>query len=183
MVSEDNLIDLSPIGMNFYVKKTAADTGGESLELEWEVFPGMEGTPIHIHPHAFESYRMLEGEMEFYVDGEWMTLTAGEEVKVEKGIPHTFRNASEAPARVYNIHSPALKMQDYFQELENLAHSGTINAPEVDLKAVLHLSVLMTRYPEEILQVVPPPPVVKVMAFIGRLLGYEKNLLSSNGKV
>ena len=114
--------------------------------------------------------------------GCWQTLTVGEEATVEKGIPHTFRNASQAPIRVYNVHSPALKMQEYFQDLEKLVHIETLDPQKMDLKAVLYLSVLMTRYPEEIVQVKPPSPVISLLGFVGRLLGYEKPLLSPNGK-
>ncbi len=183
MAAQNNLIDLSPVGLNFHIKKTAADTNGEALELEWEVFPGHQGTPVHTHPHASESYRVLEGEMEVYVDGEWSTLSAGESATVEKGIPHTFRNLSETTARVRNIHSPAFNMQDYFEELETLVHSGALNPPDIDLKAILHLSLLMTLYPQEIRQVVPPPPVVSLLAFIARILGYKQNIRPTNGTV
>lgn len=182
MAVQKSLIDLSPVGMNFYIKKTAADTNGEALELEWEVFPGQKGTPVHTHPHASESYQVLEGEMEVYVDGEWRTLTAGESATVEKGIPHTFRNLSDTTARVLNIHSPALKMQDYFEELETLVHSGALNPPDLDLKSIMHLCLLMTIYPQEIRQVVPPPPVVSLLAVLARILGYKKNIRPTNGK-
>ena len=103
-----DVLDLSPIGAIFHVTKTAKETQGGSFEMEWELFPKTGGTPVHIHPHATESYEVLAGELELYVDGTWRRLSAGEAASVDPGIPHTFRNASDAPAHVYNTHAPAM---------------------------------------------------------------------------
>lgn len=39
------------------------------------------GTPIHIHPHALETYEVLEGRFDAYVDGIWKTYQAGEKAE------------------------------------------------------------------------------------------------------
>lgn len=41
---------MTPIGMIFHIKKTPAETNGQSLEMEWELLPKADGSPVHIHP-------------------------------------------------------------------------------------------------------------------------------------
>lgn len=86
--------------MVFHVIKTYEDTRGKSLEMEWEQLPGADGTPLNIHPTAEETYRVLEGQVEINVNGKWILLQAGEELRGKAGVTHTFRNATEKYARV-----------------------------------------------------------------------------------
>jgi len=67
MVTKNQILDMSPLGMIFTVLKTGNDTGGRSLDLHWELLPGcnMKDPLVHIHPHALETYEVLEGEMEY----------------------------------------------------------------------------------------------------------------------
>jgi len=37
--------------MMMQVTKTAEETKGESLEMEWTLLPHQSGTPVHIHPN------------------------------------------------------------------------------------------------------------------------------------
>ncbi|MEX2584263.1 MAG: cupin domain-containing protein [Gemmatimonadota bacterium] len=173
MLRAGDVLDLGPLGATFHIKKTAVETEGRSFEMEWELGPRTGGTPIHIHPHASESYEVLQGEFELYVDGAWSTLSVGERVVVNPGVPHTFRNASEVPARVYNTHAPAMRFGEYFEGLHRIANSGVISSQRITPRAILYLSVLMTSFKEEIRSVSPPHLLMKVFALIGRLLGYR----------
>src|SRR3954470_17195851 len=104
MQTANRTLDMTQIGMVFHIVKTPADTKGESLEMEWELLPGADGTPLHIHPNAEDSYRVIEGEFEVNVNGTWQLLQQGEELTVAKGTPHTFRNPATSITRVYNTH-------------------------------------------------------------------------------
>ncbi len=172
-----DVLDLSPIGAIFHVKKTAQETQGRSFEMEWELFPNTGGTPVHIHPHATESYEVLAGELDLYVHDSWTRVSKGEKASVAPGVPHTFRNASDAPARVYNTHAPAMRYGEYFEGIHRVVHSGAIPAGRMTLKAMLYLSVLMTTYEEEIRSVKPPHALMRVLAFVARSVGYRLPLL------
>lgn len=173
MLQAGDILDLTPIGAIFRIRKTSADTQGASFEMEWELAPHTGGTPIHIHPHATESYEVLEGELDVYVAGTWRTLSAGEEVSVPAGVAHTFRNASDSPARVYNTHAPALQFGEYFEGLHRVVNTGAIRDGRITARAILHLSVLMTSFRDEIRSVRPPHAVMSVMALAGKVLGYR----------
>lgn len=173
MLKSGNVLDLGPLGAKFTIKKTAAETEGQSFEMEWELDPKTGGTPIHIHPHATETYEVLEGNLDLYVDGTWRTLTAGERLTVEKGVPHTFRNGTAAPARVYNTHAPALRYSEYFEGLCSIVDRGILSAKGITPKAILHLAILMTTYKDEIISVRPPNALMRLFGLFGRALGYR----------
>lgn len=173
MIRAGEVLDLSPIGAIFHVRSTADETGGGSFEMEWELAPRSGGTPIHIHPQATESYEVLEGELDLYVEGKWRTLAAGESASVDPGVPHTFRNATDAPTRVYNIHAPAMRFGDYFGTLHRVVNSGAVQPGRMTPKAMLYLAVVMVSFRDEIRSVSPPDALMRAFAFVGRLLGYR----------
>lgn len=173
MLRAGDVLDLGPVGATFHIVKTAAETEGRALEMEWELAPHTGGTPVHIHPDATESYEVLEGKLDLYVDGTWRTLSAGERASVDPGVAHTFRNGSDSPTRVYNTHAPAMRFGEYFEALQRVVNSGAIQGGRITPKAVLHLSVLMTSFKDEIQSVSPPHGVMRAFALVGRLLGYR----------
>ncbi|CAN5675033.1 hypothetical protein BH23GEM7_BH23GEM7_19350 [soil metagenome] len=173
MLKAGDVLTLDPLGMTLHIKGTAAETKGQSLEMEWELAPRTGGTPVHIHPHAAETYEVLAGEFDVYVAGAWRTLTAGERVRVEAGVPHTFRNASDERTRIYNAHEPAMRYGEYFEGLNKVANSGVIASARMTPRAILYLAVLMTSYEEEIRSVKPPHAVMRVLGAVGRLLGFR----------
>jgi quercetin dioxygenase-like cupin family protein len=168
-----DVLDLSSIGAIVHVKKTSKETQGRSFEMEWELFPNTGGTPVHIHPHATESYEVLAGELDLYVDGSWTRVSAGGKASVAPGVPHTFRNASDAPTRVYNTHAPAMRYGEYFEGLHRVVRSCAVPAGRLTLKAMLYLSVLMTTYEEEIRCIKPPHALMRILALVARSLRYR----------
>lgn len=168
-----DVLDLSPIGAVFHVRKTADDTAGRALEMEWVLAPRSAGTPVHVHPSATESYTVLEGELDLYVNGVWRTLTVGESASVEPGVAHTFRNAAGFSARVYNTHAPAMRFGEYFETLHRVVSSGVVPSGRMTFRAMLYLSMVMASFEDEILSRRPPQIVVKGLAQLARLAGYR----------
>ncbi len=162
--------------MKFYIKKTAAETNGQSFEMDIELVPQTEAGIIHIHPQAIESYEVLQGKFDVYINGNWKTLSVGEKAVVEKGGPHTFRNASNETTRVYNTHQPAMRFDQFFEALYKLANSGVSKSTrrrQLTFKDILYVSVVYTSYEDEIQSVRPPYALLQVFGFVGRLLGYK----------
>ena len=172
MLTPNQTLDMRPIGLIFHIIKTPEQTNGQSLEMEWELLDKAEGTPVHIHPSANETYKVLEGQLEVSINGHWKMLKEGEELTVIKGVPHTFRNGINGITRVYNIHSPGMHFDNYFEALSNVVaklSSGGKEKLKMNLNAITHLSVLMKKYKEEVVSVNPPNFVVSIMNIIGKL--------------
>lgn len=175
MLKAGDVLDFGPPGKktSMTVRKVASETNGQSFEMEMEMDPQTGGPPVHLHPRAIETYEVLQGKFDVYVKDAWKTLSTGEKVALERGVPHTFRNTSDETTRVYNTHQPALNYNGYFEGLHKMAKSGVGTASQMTFKAMLYQAVLMTRYQDENRLVNPPYPVMQVFGFIGRLLGYK----------
>jgi mannose-6-phosphate isomerase-like protein (cupin superfamily) len=173
MLKTNQLLDLAPIGAKFTVRKTSADTNGKSFDMEWELEPNTLGAPVHIHPDAIETYNIIEGEMAVFIKDKWITARQGEKIIVEKGVPHTYKNLTEKVVKLYNTHEPAMLFSDFFEGLGKLCDSGVIKNRKMDLNAIISMSVLWTKYPNEIKSVKPPFFVMKIMSLIGKLKGIK----------
>jgi mannose-6-phosphate isomerase-like protein (cupin superfamily) len=165
-------LDLAPMGFSLAIRRTGADTGGQAFEMEMALAPRSGGTPIHVHPTALETYEVLSGTFEVYIDGAWKVVKAGERVGVPRGMPHSFRNPGGQPARVYNTHKPALRFADYFEGLWRIAESGMVKPGVKNWQTILALSALMSAYPDEFRSVSPPNPLVRLLGAFGGWLGY-----------
>jgi mannose-6-phosphate isomerase-like protein (cupin superfamily) len=67
---------------------------------------GVSGPPPHYHEEFSELFFVLEGTMEFMVDGDIVKVKEGATVDLPPKSLHTFKNASEDQCRWVNIHSP-----------------------------------------------------------------------------
>jgi mannose-6-phosphate isomerase-like protein (cupin superfamily) len=179
MKTEKKIIDISPMGPIMTVIRTSSDTNGASLDLEWDVPPrlNMELEPFfHMHPNAIETYEILEGEMEFFVKDKWFTAKTGDKLSVPKGITHMFRNPTDQAAKVFNTHQPALRMQEFFEDGEKFLIRMTNNRTrefKLDFKAKLHMSVVASKYRNEIIGVQPPDIALRIFGKIGKLMGIK----------
>jgi mannose-6-phosphate isomerase-like protein (cupin superfamily) len=171
--NQDRVLDFGPMGMWWEITKSTADTNGELFEAINVIGPTMGGPPLHVHPEAEERYAIESGTLDVCVGGQWRKLTAGESVTVPAGTPHTLKNSSGAEVRMVNVHKPAQDFERFFRRLHALAASGMVKLPPKGLKSVVLLSMLFTEHPREIFSVKPPRAVMKVMALLGRMLGYK----------
>ncbi|HEX2532621.1 MAG TPA: cupin domain-containing protein [Chitinophagaceae bacterium] len=167
-------LDLTPIGMIFQLIKTAEETEGRTLEMEWTLQPRTGGAPVHLHPGASEAWLVLEGRLDVQVNGRWRTLHAGELLTIPPGTPHTFRNPHHGLTRVYNTHAPALRYQAYFEGLARIVQhlSGGRPAPLArNWKTATYLSMHLHRFRPEIVSVRPSPVLVALLSRVGRWSG------------
>jgi len=85
---------------------TGEQTGGSYSLAEARVLPG-GGPPPHIHHREDESFFILEGEVTFHLGAQRVVARAGSFLLGPRGIPHAFKNESQAPARMLIQVSPA----------------------------------------------------------------------------
>ncbi len=80
-------------------------TGNYDLVIG-ETPPNVPGPPPHHHKNLNELFFVLEGEMEFLVNGKTIKASAGDSVTLPPNTLHTFTNVGKAECRWLNIHSP-----------------------------------------------------------------------------
>ena len=71
-----------------------------------ETAPNIPGPPPHFHSGLNEVFMVLEGEMEFVINGELKKIRQGESVDLPPNVVHTFNNGGSSTCKWLNIHSP-----------------------------------------------------------------------------
>ncbi len=97
-------------------KVTPHETTGDYDLMVAETPAKVQGPPPHLHNSFKESFLIIEGEMEFMVNGDTMIVKAGESVDVPPKTLHTFSNKSDRPCKWVNIHSPK-GFRDFFEQM------------------------------------------------------------------
>jgi mannose-6-phosphate isomerase-like protein (cupin superfamily) len=93
----------------------SADTRSELSVIEGAVPPGWPGPPLHHHEFD-ETFYVIEGELTFQVRDELVTAGPGTLMFAERGVPHTFCNQGEEPARYLLVCTPA-GFERYFDRI------------------------------------------------------------------
>lgn len=87
-------------------KITPERVSGSFDMVTGETPPNVPGPPPHHHKKLSELFFVLEGEMEFIVNGEPVLVKKGESIDFPAKTVHTFCNAGQTPCKWLNIHSP-----------------------------------------------------------------------------
>ena len=85
----------------------------EAIEL---FFPAdFEGVDPHTHPDHTDSFYVLEGEVEFWLGGEWRPASPGTFVSIPRNVEHGFRPAG-TDIRLLNFHTPRTGFVDSLRD-------------------------------------------------------------------
>ena len=83
-------------------------------------FPPDTFVPPHIHPDQDEYLYILEGRLDFLLDGADESATPGDLVRLPMGKPHGIFNKSEQTAKTLFWVSPTRRLYDLFWAIHNL---------------------------------------------------------------
>jgi quercetin dioxygenase-like cupin family protein len=169
----NRILDFGKAGMWWEITRSTADTNGDYFEAVNVVNAGFGGPPVHAHPTAEETYAVTEGELDVCVAGTWRKLKAGESATVPAGVPHTLKNSSAADVRLINTHKPALEFERFFRRMHAMIAADELALPPRGLGHLLRIAMLFNDHPQEIISVKPPRAVIRVLAAVGKTLGYK----------
>ena len=105
------------LGLGCPTVKVGRPLSGQVGVVEGELPPGGGFQVPHWHEDLDEVFYVLEGEIEFLLDGQWRRVAAGGTVFVPAGSVHAFRNASDRPARQLVVEperaaAPVIELRD-----------------------------------------------------------------------
>ncbi len=156
--------------------KTARDTGGELLQVDFFMKPGGFVAAEHVHSRQEERFEVLSGSVRFRMNGQDRNVSAGETVVVPAGTPHVWWNPGEEEGHVVVELRPALRTENFFETFFGLAQDGKVS-PRSGLPNPLQMALIAREYEDEIYLARPPLFVQRVLfgllATIGKLLGYK----------
>jgi quercetin dioxygenase-like cupin family protein len=164
-------------GLRTVFRKTAQETGGELLQVDWIGEPGWTTGPDHVHPRQEERFEVLSGKLGLRVEGVERVHGEGEVIVAPAGCAHAAWNAgSDDKVHVLVDFRPALRTETAFETLAELARDGKTTKAGAPRNPLL-LALILRHYEEEIYFVRPPLAVQRVilgvLAEVARLLGYR----------
>jgi quercetin dioxygenase-like cupin family protein len=171
----DRRLDFHPaMGMRWEITRTTEETSGELFESTNWLDARLQGPPVHMHPNADESFEVIEGSFEVFKNGTWTTLSPGETATFTAGVPHTFRNAGDEPAKIVTRIRPAGRSEAFFRDIHRGIHSGKVKRlPPNGPRAAIYAALLYERYPDEIRPTGALKVVFKALALVGKALRFE----------
>lgn len=121
------------LGVQYKTILTTDETGG-AMSITDSVSPPNSGPPRHVHKDANETFVLLTGEAEFWIDGEKFNRGPGETAFVPRGKEHTFRVIGSLPSRHLVIMTPG-GFEGFFAEMAK----GNFGIPE-DMEAITSIA-------------------------------------------
>lgn len=124
---DGSLRHVGVVGDTYTILLTGQDTAGRYCLVDMHVPPG-GGPPPHRHDFE-EMFTVLEGEIEATFRGQTSAVRAGETVNIPANAPHSFTNASDRPARLLCMCSPA-GQEEFFMAIGVPVEGRTTPAPK-----------------------------------------------------
>src|ERR671914_826143 len=108
--SGDELVN--PVtGLRTVFRKTARETSGELLQVDWIGEPGWSTGPDHVHPLQEERFEVLSGKLGLRVEGVERVYSAGDVILAPAGSAHAAWNAGDDEVHVLVDFRPPLFFQ------------------------------------------------------------------------
>jgi quercetin dioxygenase-like cupin family protein len=107
------------------VKVGAEDTSGAYALMEDHLKPGF-ALGLHRHDHHAETFYVLEGPIEFHVNGTWIVAETGTCIHVPPGAPHASRLPDGSKGRMLMIYQPS-GFDGYLAELATMTEADVGN--------------------------------------------------------
>lgn len=105
---------IAVVGDVYRFLATGEETDGRYAMWEAIVPPG-GGPPPHVHSREEEAFFLLEGEITFQVGGETIVAGPGAFANMPVGSVHSFKNATDQPARMIISVAPAGLEKMFFE--------------------------------------------------------------------
>jgi quercetin dioxygenase-like cupin family protein len=158
-------------GETITIRRTAEETGGALVELDFAVTAGGEPPAAHVHPCQTETFEIHEGRCRVVVDGVETEAGPGDVIAVPPGVAHLW--AAVTDVRMTVTLEPALRADQFFVELFALTNAGCVN--DKGLPTPLHFAVLADDH-RDLVYLAAAPVWLQRAAFavlgrVGRALG------------
>lgn len=129
--SDGKMVWLGGLGVRFLLG--GDQTGGRYSLVEHPLQPRALAAPMHTHQNEDEYSFVLEGEVGVQIGDRELVATPGTLIVKPRGVPHTFWNAGDHPARLLEFISPA-GFEKYFEEVADVF---AVNPPDLGRAAEL----------------------------------------------
>jgi quercetin dioxygenase-like cupin family protein len=92
------------------------------------------GPPLHVHDREDEIFYIVEGSLRIWRGNETLDVGPGGIALMPRGVPHTYKNISNAPARAIVTITPD-GLEGFFEEVSRRKLSVPKDVPAIDALA------------------------------------------------
>jgi quercetin dioxygenase-like cupin family protein len=117
VVSLEDAPSLVALGIEHRLRLTGADTDGTLTLVEVTIPQGL-GIPPHVHTREDELFHVLDGAVDFTVDGRLHRAASGMTFFGPRGVPHSFTAGTGGARLLVTIYPSGLERM--FEELSKL---------------------------------------------------------------
>ena len=137
---------LAVVGGNYRVLVSGKQTNGAFSTIEMLV-PPQNGPGPHSHASFYESFYILDGEVEVHSEAGTYTAKKGSFVVVpEGGIVHYFKNVSDQMAQLLCMVVPA-GLEEFFEEIgEPVAAGEFLPSPPMDPESIKTIQAIAEKH-------------------------------------
>jgi mannose-6-phosphate isomerase-like protein (cupin superfamily) len=177
MVYKGKILKNKKTGQTLEFVTTSAESAGSAIEII-STFPikAQKAPPLHYHPIQDEHFEVISGELTLRIDNEVCYLRKGEKIFIPKKTKHSMWNEAGKPAVVNWIITPALKTEEFFENI-----IGTTEDQETDdsgVPSILQVSLFAQAFSKEFRLASPAYIIQKVLftclAPVAYIAGYRK---------
>lgn len=126
--------DLHAFGNILSVMLDGEQTSGTISVMCEQTLPG-GGPPLHVHSNEDEVFLVDEGQISYFVDGQWTQVGVGGVVYLPKGAAHCYRNIGSIPSRHWIITFPSGFEKFFAACADEFAKDG---GPDADRISEIH---------------------------------------------
>ena len=153
----------------------------DSFVMNWSIEAGdIVGT--HLHDKVEEHFLMLEGTLEFKMNGKREVRSKGEEILIPANLVHSVRNVSDGIARCVVTYTPCNDLEKGFAILFSLRSDKRLNLSDLFTYFYVARGLGIKKW-----FLVHPPIVMKILMLtgylIGKLAGWDKKVNEFKGKL
>lgn len=154
--------------------ETGRQTNGQALSLDAVREPmqdpnySLRREDGHTHPHQEERFKVIAGSARFLIGDREVVLTAGQTGVVPPNTLHTWMALDGKPVRVKAEFRPALDTGEWFHRLHGPLERGEMGLLEAAVIQSEYQGAVWPAHNKWMWKL-----LVKILAPIGRLLGYK----------
>ena len=126
MATKGQILENPTTGDIYEFLETAKDTNGERMSLKFTLKSKGKLVPDHFHVLQDEHFEVLSGKLTVKKEGKTQTISAGEQITLEKNKPHNHYNTHDEPLVMIQTVTPALDLEYMLENLIGMAKDGTM---------------------------------------------------------
>jgi len=154
-----DLVLTSPDGREkLWLRRVPDGQGGEILEVDGRLMPGVSGPPLHAHYQLSEETTVSRGRLGVLLDGKEIVVQPGETSVFPPGSSHRWWNAGDEAVEFSGRAIPAGDLDQYLQGVFALVNANPGGPP-----SFFHMAHLLWRHRRTHAVLSPPPALQRLL--------------------